>query len=167
MSGHPNRARLALPALLLVALAGGCSESGGDVFDPEVPPDFRATAITLDAAGKPADVFAPGEPVTLRLTVVNATDVYQTMTFSSAQLYDFVVLDGKDAEVWRWSFDKVFGPANDRLDFRPRQSVQFEEVWFQFAQDGSVAAAGDYTVKGTMTAETPDMPSGTHAFTIR
>jgi len=163
MGRAPTRVLL---AALLAALAAGCNDTG-DVFDSSVPPDFRVSAASLDGSGKPRTVFAPGELVTLRLTVVNATDAYQTLTFASSQKYDFVVEDAAGTETWRWSFPLVFNPADDRMDFRPRQSVVFEEVWGQVANDGSAVPTGDYGFKAILTAETPGPMSASGPLAIR
>lgn len=156
--------------VLLAALAAlgfaGCDDTG-DVFDDAVPADFRVAATALDGFGDVATTFAPGEAVTLRLTVVNATDAYQTLTFESSQIYDFVVEDATGAEIWRWSDGLLFSPADDRIDFRPRQTVFFDEVWGQVSRDGSAVPPGVYGFTAILTAESPGMLSESGTFTIQ
>jgi hypothetical protein len=55
--------------------------------------------------------YAPGEPIELRLRVVNRLDAPRSLTFSTGQRVDGVLLNEGGIEVARWSHDQMFTQA--------------------------------------------------------
>src|SRR3989304_9098443 len=74
-------------------------------------PELAALKVTL-AADQPA--YAPGEPITFTLRIVNATAKPIRLTFRTAQRFDLSMEASQGREVWRSSagglFAQVLGP---------------------------------------------------------
>lgn len=70
--------------------------------------------VTADKAA-----YAPGEPITLTLRAVNNSDRVVTLTFRTAQRFDFVLLDSERKEVWRWAARRAFAQVVGRETLPP------------------------------------------------
>lgn len=95
----------------------------------------------------------------LGLTVTNEGNEAVELSFRSGQRVDFVVeaTDGgtdesraQNAEVWRYSDDRAFVQSLERETLDPGESVSYGAVWPE-------PPAGEYEVRGVLTAENADV----------
>ena len=83
--------------------------------------------------------------VTLALHVTNTADKRVELQFSSGQTHDFIILDSKGREVWRWSADRMFTQALQNKLLDPRETVTYEEEWDAAGRKGRFTAIGKLT----------------------
>ena len=83
-----------------------------------------------------------GDGVTFQFTVVNGGDTPVELTFRDACRADFAVY-ADDAEVWRYSGNRVFAQALSTADLQPGESAAFEATWPD-------PDPGDYTAEATL-----------------
>lgn len=91
-------------------------------------------------------VYEPTEVVEIRLRIFN-TGPDVTFTFLTAQLYDFVILQGT-AEVARWSIGRQFVPLNSSVVLAMRATFEFRTQWRQQDQAENQVPPGNYTIVG-------------------
>jgi hypothetical protein len=115
----------------------------------EAMPDSLAAEVKLNEGG-----YAMGEPVVMTLGVTNTSDNAITLTFPSAQRYDFIVKKGKQP-VWQWSGGRMFAQVIGRYELPPGESISYEYTWDQTAADGTKPSLGAYTVEGLLMISPP------------
>lgn len=98
--------------------------------------------LTADKA-----IYAPGEPITLTLRVVNRTARPVRLSFRTAQRFDLVMEDGQGREVWRWSTGRLFAQVLG-AEILPPGGGEFVA---QATGEGRFPP-GIYTVKGIIPA---------------
>lgn len=98
--------------------------------------------ITLDKA-----TYAPGEPIALTLRAVNSSERPVTLTFRTAQRFDFVVLDRERKEVWRWAARRAFAQVVGKETIPPSGALAYT------ATVEERLAPGVYTATGLLTAQ--------------
>lgn len=125
----------------------GCPEDAESLLGAPATP-FSATLVLLDGSGGMASTFDPGEPITLRLEVTNRMSSIAVLTFPTAQLFDFVVSDAADAEVWRWSYGRFFATVVTPLEFAPNETRAFTVVWSQDDNTAKPVDPGSYHAYG-------------------
>lgn len=134
-----------LGALLLAACAGGPEADGpAERTVPEPPatmePDLELTLET------DREVYAPGDPVTLVLTLTNRGNEPVTLEFSDAQRYDFRILDAGGEAVWRWSEGYAFAQMLGQERLASGEAREWLERY-----EGPIPP-GEYTARGTVPA---------------
>jgi hypothetical protein len=112
------------------------------------PAVFSTSLVLLDGSGRMADTFAQGESITLLLEVTNRTSSTAVLTFPTGQLFDFVVSDVANAEVWRWSHGRVFTTVVTPLEFAPGEIRAFTVVWSQDDNAAKPVDPGSYHAYG-------------------
>ena len=96
-----------------------------------------------------AGSYAIGEPMEMKLTVTNVTDRTVTVTFPTAQRFDFVIKrDGKP--VWQWAADMMFAQSVTREEIAPLDSLVLGTKWDQVLPDGTNPGLGAYTIQGVL-----------------
>jgi len=95
-----------------------------------------------------------GEEVTLRFTVVNASDEAVELTFRDSGRADFAVYTDEGEEVWRWSDGRMFMQVVQYSDLQPGQEATFTESWPN-------PEPGDYTAEATLRAVDQDVRAET------
>jgi hypothetical protein len=83
-----------------------------------------------------------GTDVRLTLHITNSTAESVELRFSSGKTHDFVILDSKGVEVWRWSADRMFTQALQTRALRVSESVTYEERWVPGSASGTFTAVG-------------------------
>ncbi len=101
-----------------------------------------AVLITPDKA-----VYAPGDPITLTFQVVNGTKRPVTLTFRTAQRFDFVVRDREGREVWRWAAGRISAHVLGSETVFPSGMLAYT------ATVEKKLSPGVYTVTGLVTAQ--------------
>jgi hypothetical protein len=116
-------AAIALTAGLLLSCALPVSATVGDSNDRDLgqPPvvPIRLTIMT----DRP--VYTPGTPILMTLLATNTADIPVTLSFPTAQRFDFVV-SYKGTELWKWSADKVFPQVTGKIVLKPGQQIAFQ-----------------------------------------
>lgn len=91
-------------------------------------------------------VDATASEVHFSLAVQNGTAKQVELAFPNGRTHDFVVLDEKGTEVWRWSESRMFTQAVQNRLLDSRDSVVYDERWH-------APAAGKYTVVAVLNSK--------------
>jgi hypothetical protein len=135
--------------VLVVALGLACLPAG--------------TSASSLAQGAPAVVvlmasdrtsYQAGETVTFTLAVDNPGNAETTLTFSSGQTYDVVVMAG-DVEVWRSSNGRGFIQVIREIPFQPGVSLVGRETWDWRDNAGAPLPAGTYRAIASLATSPP------------
>jgi hypothetical protein len=119
--------------IALVTAAGACAGRGGAPTDGPLASSLHAESFS--------------DSVRFSLQVTNASTAPVRLTFSSAQLFDFLVSqDGR--EVWRWSADRAFAQALHELILAPGETRAFDAVWHRDA-----GTRGELQVRAVLAGE--------------
>jgi len=149
-----------LPALI----AAGCccrvdkNGKGGAEAPRPIAADSLKMALSLDSGS-----YAVGEVIKLGLEVTNTTTRSVTLTFPTAQRFDFVARKG-GKPIWQWSSDMMFAQVEGRETIAPGGSLEFTAEWNQRLADGTNPGLGAYTLQGILKCHpelaTPEKPFG-------
>lgn len=71
--------------------------------------------------------LSPGARAQAVLTVTNSGDRVAHLVFASSQRYEFLLLDLRGSEVWRWSADKMFLQVITSDSLPPGASAVYQE----------------------------------------
>jgi hypothetical protein len=126
----------------------GGDGAGGDSPD-RAEPDLIEADIRLNEGG-----YAMGEPIVMTLEVTNRAERAITLTFPSAQRYDFIVKKGKQT-IWQWSGGRMFAQVVGRYELAPGETISYEYTWDQTAADGTKPGLGAYTIEGLLMLSPP------------
>ncbi len=114
----------------------------------DVTADFQVTLLTKDLNEQTSTTFVQGDPINLVLSITNISAATQTLSFPSAQQYDFVLKNGSGDEVWRWSNSYAFAGALSSYELAPGETRIITEQWDQVvAEDGTLLATGSYLLE--------------------
>lgn len=144
-------------ALCLTACGLGNERQEGTNNEKEAPVQFLVDAMEAT------------EEVRFVLTMKNKTDREVTFEFPSSQLYEIVVTNEEDVEVYRFSNGKMFTQAIHYETIDPSNYRKWSEVW-NYMKDGERVPPGNYTVKAFWQGYAKDVPKdlvATEEFTIR
>jgi hypothetical protein len=148
-----HRAGGGLRFLFVAVLAGsslpGCA--GAHAGDPSGhrARDFRS-ASTPPATDPPLELtletdrelYAPGDPVTLNLTLTNAGEEPVTLEFSDAQRFDLRILDAGGGLLWQWSDEHVFAQLLGEERVAPGDSLTWQATYEGRLSTGLYIAEG-------------------------
>ena len=121
--------------VVVVALLGG----GSGLAAERTVGDLKADL----SVGK--GVYAPGEPVTVRLRVTNVAASPIAITTYSGQQSDLIVRQ-RGALIWQWSHDKAFAQVVRESSMAPGQSLAFAWTWDQRDLQGRHVEPGRYDI---------------------
>ena len=125
---------------LVILLLGLCS------LVPQQVQGGEATSLNAILTANKA-TYAPGEPITLTLQVLNGTLKPVRLSFRTAQRFDLVMEDGQGREVWRWSAGRLFAQVLGEETLGPSGG----EFVAQATAEGKFPS-GTYTVRGIIPA---------------
>lgn len=114
-----------------------------------------AFGLTLDQA-----VYAPGQPVTVRLWLRHSQPEPIELRFNSGQTYEIVVKNEKGEVVYRWSEGRSFTQA-----LRQEQMTGGEKNWVEVIRPN--LARGAYVIETWLTTSGPPRFSATAGLEIR
>ncbi|MGH8399355.1 MAG: BsuPI-related putative proteinase inhibitor [Gammaproteobacteria bacterium] len=130
-------------------------------------PLFVTTLAVEDASGNVVSSFPPGQQIQFVLSVRNRSSSSQTISFSTAQLYNFVVLDsGTATEVWTWSLGQMFSQNTTTLTIAANQTLTYAIIWDQTADSGQAVPSGNYEVIGGITCTNSSSSSSSSSSTV-
>lgn len=121
---------------LLATLACGRAGDAEPAARVAVPDSTLVATITTD---RPA--YAPGDPITLTLTLRNTTSAPVTLEFATSQRYDFTIEDAR-APLWRWSTGQMFAQMLGEETLAAGDSVVYRERFRRELTAGSYRAVG-------------------------
>ena len=101
-----------------------------------------------DSASLDASLVVRQSPDGIRfaLAIANGSKHRLEVSFPDGQTRDFVVLDGRGREVWRWSEGRMFTQAMQSKLLTAGDTVTFAERW-------PGAEPGEYTVVATLRSD--------------
>ena len=116
---------------------------------------LQVNLILRDTFSQESSSFIQGEAIEFFLTATNTTNKPITLTFGSAQQYDFYITSTLGTEVWRWSADKVFAAVITQLIIPAQSTVEATETWDQTLMAGGNIPIGNYTAFGSFKDQSP------------
>ena len=137
--------RLGLLALV-IGLVSTPAQSGASTVTQAAP------VVVLLGSNQPS--YQLGSVVTFSIAVDNPSNSPVTLSFSSAQQYDIVVL-ADEIEVWRWSGDRVFAAVMMERSFQPGLTLLGRETWDWRDSNGVPLPPGTYRVVATLAGSPP------------
>jgi Intracellular proteinase inhibitor len=115
-------------------------------------PVFVTSLEVEDASGNVASTFNSGDQIQFVLSVRNRSTTSETISFSTAQQYNFEVVDsGTATEVWTWSLGQFFSQSTTSLTFQAGQTQTFTVTWNQLNDTSQLVPTGSYEAIGGMT----------------
>ena len=139
--------------------ATGSGAAGTTIASDPSAGDTLKVEIGLTERG-----YALLEPLVMTLTVANVKEEDLTLTFPTAQRYDFIVRKGKQI-VWRWSEGMMFAQVIGRETLRAGESLSYEITWDQSGLEDMKPPLGAYSVQGILKT-TQEIVSEEQAFGI-
>jgi hypothetical protein len=157
-------------SLILALIAGACSlpvfaaaqDQSDGTPDPRTDKHVSRPPLKLTIKSDKS-VYAPGDTITLTLTLKNPTKQPVSLTFATGQKYDVILgqlQPGKKwpAEgVWQWSRGMMFTQMVTKKTFAPGQTETYQ---LKYPPDDGTKppplTAGEYCVKGTITSMGPE-----------
>ncbi|MBU6469922.1 MAG: hypothetical protein KGL00_08935 [Gammaproteobacteria bacterium] len=139
--------------LLAAALLGStrCQNTVNNGIGPDGA-NFVTTLAVEDANGNAASSFSAGQQIQFVLSVRNRSTTSQTISFSTAQQFNFAVVNsGSATEVWTWSLGQAFSQIATRLTLQAGQTQTFTVIWNQVGDNGQLVPSGNYEVIGGLT----------------
>jgi hypothetical protein len=143
-----------------------CGEEARVVESAQVA--FSSELELRNATGSPTDTFAVGEPIEMVLRVRNESDLTQSVSLPTSQVFDFEVGDPSDgSRIWHWSHDMAFATVVTEVVFDAAETKEFSVVWDQSTNAGSPIPKGAYEAVGLVPSPEPGLRSAVVPFTIR
>jgi hypothetical protein len=124
--------------------ATGSGAAGTTIAADPLAGDTLKVEVDLTERG-----YALLEPLVMVLTVTNVKGEDLTLTFPTAQRYDFIVRKGKQV-VWRWSEGMMFAQVIGRETLRAGEFVSYEITWDQSGLEDMKPPLGAYSVQGIL-----------------
>jgi len=152
-------------ALLAVLLLGAnqCQTSTTNAIGSDGPV-FVTTLTVEDANNNPASTFSLSAPIQFVLSVRNRSSTSQTLSFNTAQQYNFEVVDsGIATEVWTWSLGQSFSQSNSSLTINAGQTQTFSVTWNQLNDASQLVSTGSYEAIGGVTCTNNSSSSSSSA----
>lgn len=94
--------------------------------------------------------YAPGEPITITLTVSNRGDQPARLHFSSGQRYDFTIEDREGKVLWHWAADRLFVQMLGEETLAPGAALVYRERFAGLLTPGTYRATGTLLAAGAL-----------------
>ena len=137
---------------------------------------YATTLVLRNSSGMTSNSFLMAEPIRFDVEIQNQANQATTLQFSTAQIYDFVVVDaGTNRLRWRWSDGMAFAQVATQLTFAAYGSRSYSIVWNGILSDGTQLPSGSYQARGMIVADNfltdpllpSDLGSPLVSFTVR
>lgn len=130
-------------------------------------PLFVTTLTVENMNGNSASTFSPGQQIQFVLSIRNRSTSSQTISFNTAQQYNFVVLDsGSATEVWTWSLGQTFSQNTTTLQIAAGQTQTYSFTWDQTNDSNQLVPSGNYEVIGGITCKNSSSSSSSSSTTV-
>jgi len=126
--------RIAVPLLAAAVVFFACGPRS-----PNAIATARPRAIAKKAVVSHVVIDTTNGNVRFAIQVANGTSKRVELSFPTGRTHEFVVLDDKGKEVWRWSSGRMFTQSMQNRLLDTNDSFEFAERW-------SHPAAGRYTL---------------------
>jgi hypothetical protein len=146
--------RRLLIVIMIAALALTGSVRKVSAADPPAGIRYAPPTVTL-TTGKLS--YAPGEAIDWRYTLYNGNDQPLVLTFTSGQLYDLIVSQGRKA-IARWSTGKMFTDVMSTRTVMMGETMELTGSWNLPTE----LAPGTYDLEFVLTSTTTE-PTGAKA----
>ncbi|PKG25503.1 BsuPI-related putative proteinase inhibitor [Niallia nealsonii] len=104
----------------------------------------KASSLSLEMNALPRT-----DDMEIELKLTNNSSQRQELRFSSSQKYEIAIKSLSGEEVYRYSFNKLFTQAIQRLAINPRESLVWKERW-DYKNNGQRVEPGDYIVEAEL-----------------
>ncbi len=111
-------------------------------------PDYLQVTFNSDKLS-----YERGDVALLSLTMTNTAPYALTVSFATAQQYDFAAVDAAGNTVWNWSAGRVFDPIPASRTLAPGETWVVQESWNFRDNAGAKVPDGDFTVSGVLYAD--------------
>ncbi|MGH8306781.1 MAG: BsuPI-related putative proteinase inhibitor [Gammaproteobacteria bacterium] len=146
--------------------ASQCQTNTNNGTGPDGPL-FVTTLAVEDVNGNSISTFSPGQQIQFVLSVRNRSSSSQTISFSTAQQYNFVVLNsGSATEVWTWSLGQTFSQNTTTLQIAAGQTQTYSFTWDQTDDSNQLVPSGNYEVIGGITCTNSSSSSSSSSSTV-
>jgi hypothetical protein len=109
-----------------------------------------ASPLILSVEAEPRRVV-PGGVVRAVLRVTNAGTAAAVLVFPTSQRYDFILVDARGSERWRWSQGLMFTQVLTRESLEPGGSLEYEATFAAPAEEGEYRLIGSLLlIEGTL-----------------
>jgi uncharacterized protein (UPF0333 family) len=132
----------------IVVLSGCATQPVTQVQEGE----DKMTSNPLESLETSVDVQATSDSADFFITVKNNGEEDVTLTFTSGQKFEIVVLDENNQEVYRYSIDKMFTMALQDIVVKAGEEKTWKEKWDYVSQDGQRVKPGNYKAIATVVA---------------
>jgi hypothetical protein len=143
--------------LLSVLVLGACNHESGEgrKESPAVNRPVADSGVTVILrTDQPR--YKPGQPITLSLTVSNATQRPAMLQFNSAQRYEFTIQDQGGKTHWQWGANRMFAQVLGEETLAPGDSLVYRETFRGQLPPGTYRAVGSLLATGgQLAAEAP------------
>jgi len=150
--------RRLLAIIVIAALLGAVGVRPANAADPPVgiryaPP---TVALTLDK-----EAYAPGATITWRYTLYNGNDQPLVLNFTTAQVYDLVLRQGRTT-IARWSTGKMFADVMSTRTVMMGETMVLTGSW----KLPDKLAVGDYQLDCFLTSTTTEPTTATTTLVV-
>ena len=119
--------------------------STGPVSSTSTPTAQLNISITLTLN---SPIYILGENIEMTITITNQSEWVSALSFNDSQRFDFVVTDGQEQEIWRWSSGLAFSQVTGEEKILPSASLTYTETWNQGDSRGKQVNSGEYALSG-------------------
>jgi hypothetical protein len=112
------------------------------------------------------------EPVAVTVTVMNIGSSSVNLTFPTSQLYDIIIKNKRDIEIYRWSDNKYFIQVITEILLQPGEAMNWDIAWYQQGRifrflPYRMLIPGTYSIQGIIPTMDTIMESEEHEICIR
>jgi hypothetical protein len=147
-----NRKHIAI-MLCCAAVVYACAPRNRSATDSETPSQPVSVERTADSARGLALTISENDEhgMSFALELKNPGDKLTEVRFANGKTHDFVVLNDRDQEVWRWSDGRLFTQTLQTKQLQRDEAVRFTATW-------DTAAPGRYRLVASLNSDSYDTP---------
>jgi hypothetical protein len=109
--------------------------------------------------------FTPIEAIGMSLIVTNNSNEIFTGLFNSSKKFDFIVMDERGLEIWKWSNGRSFTMAMYPFILKPGKTIIYNITWNQLNAYKQPLGKGTYKVAGELSIA-PKIKTQVHTIEI-